>query len=142
MEEIDLVEILKDAPKGTKLYSVVSGVVELVKISQEDTQFPIIVRSVNNSFCVHYTRDAKYTLGGECCLFPSKKNRDWTTVQYKWQEYKKAVRIIIKKGKTDCDKCPFSNSGSICTVKSIKGIPDCKKYDLTTMEIVGFECEE
>ena len=39
-EKVDLTKILKDCPKGTKLYSTVCGEVEFDKI-KEDMDFPI-----------------------------------------------------------------------------------------------------
>ena len=140
--KINLVEILKDAPSGTKLYSLICGEVEFEKISQKDKQFPIVVRCVNGDYRSFYTSDAKFSPDGECCLFPSKENRDWNSVVYERKVFKNECQIVIKEGRTKCNTCPFNYKESICTVKSIKGIPDCKKYDLSTMEIVGFEHEE
>ena len=52
--------------------------------------------------------------------------------------------LKIKKGKTDCDDCPFSggiryhkDGGEyICNMSlSIDAIIDCNKYDLNTMQV-------
>ena len=80
-ENLNLVEILKYCPKGTKLYSVIYGEVELEEIVT-DYNYPIIftykdqIGRVSNSVTVdgrllHY----RY---GECTLFPSKHQRDWS----------------------------------------------------------------
>lgn len=79
--KLDLVEILKDAPIGTKLYSTIFGEVELNAVS--DGMYPICIkRKSSNSYRVATTTaDGKYLIeeNGECTLFPSKENRDWST---------------------------------------------------------------
>lgn len=78
-KKIDLVEILKDCPMGTKLYSCLHGEVEFCNIA--DSGFPILV-STKLNYYPSFTSDGRY-LGdgyeGECVLFPSKDNRDWST---------------------------------------------------------------
>ena len=76
-ENLNLVEILKDCPEGTKLYSTVFGEVEFESIN--DIIGPIIVTTkTGNAEC--FTADGKmYTYyNGECLLFPSKDQRDWS----------------------------------------------------------------
>lgn len=79
-ENLNLVEILKDCPKGTKLYSCLHGEVEFFNIVT-DSVFPIAVVTKLKYFPA-FTSDGRY-LGdgyeGECVLFPSKDNRDWST---------------------------------------------------------------
>lgn len=79
-ENLNLVEILKDCPKGTKLYSSVHGEVELEEvhlISRSD--YPIEVRLSNNSLD-SFTSDGRLfaQYNGECMLFPSREQRDWS----------------------------------------------------------------
>lgn len=76
-ENLNLVEILKDCPEGTKLYSPVFGEVEFECIN--DIIGPIVVTTnTGNAEC--FTADGKmYTYyNGECLLFPSKEQRDWS----------------------------------------------------------------
>ena len=40
-ENLNLVEILKDCPKGTKLYSTIYGDVELGEVHLNDNTYPI-----------------------------------------------------------------------------------------------------
>ena len=79
-ENLNLVEILKDCPKGTKLYSLIFGDVELEKISNdENDKYPIFIRlHANTIACV--AKDGRYIgiYDGECVLFPSKDQRDWS----------------------------------------------------------------
>lgn len=87
-EKLNLVEILKDCPEGTKLYSPVYGDVELMKVIQvedeflspiEDDIYPIKIKLNNNSLD-NFTKDGRMfeDYNGECMLFPSKDQRDWS----------------------------------------------------------------
>lgn len=76
-ENINLCEILKDCPEGTKLYSPVCGEVEFSRI---DYSSPLSVRVIdkNNTERGFDEKGKKIAeLGGECLLFPSKDQRDW-----------------------------------------------------------------
>ena len=98
-ENLNLAEILKDCPEGTKLYSPVYGDVELVKVIQveniihpielnqnEDILYPIQVElypikiKLNNNSLDNFTKDGRMfeDYNGECMLFPSKDQRDWS----------------------------------------------------------------
>ena len=79
-ENLNLVEILKDCPKGTKLYSTVFGEVELEKINNDDNdKYPIFIRLHDNTID-DVAKDGRYIgiYDGECVLFPSKDQRDWS----------------------------------------------------------------
>lgn len=86
-EPFDLTKILKDCPKGTKLYSSVLGDVTFVRID-DDKIYPIIV-TYKNGFIECFTSDGKMIVdyNGECTLFPSKDQRDWNKFTAPW--YKK-----------------------------------------------------
>ena len=86
-KNINLVEILKDCPQGTKFYSTMFGEVVFYKIKKE-SKYPIICIKTNGSYC-ETTSDGRYFLdfAGECTLFPSKDQRDWRKFSAPW--YKK-----------------------------------------------------
>ena len=70
---MSLVEILKNCPKGMKLYSPIYGEVEFKEAS-------VITGSIGctaNGCTVYFHSDGTYYKGGECMLFPSKEQRDW-----------------------------------------------------------------
>ena len=77
-ENLDLTKILKDCPEDTKLYSPIFGVVELVKV-HNDGDYPIEVRLSDNALD-SFTKDGRIFAehDGECMLFPSKDQRDWS----------------------------------------------------------------
>lgn len=78
-EKINVAEILKDKPQGTKLYSLTYGDC----FYQEYTgDFGIECQSQNE---VQFNLDeyGRYCIGGECILFPSKEMRDWRKFAWK-----------------------------------------------------------
>ena len=87
-ENIDLTKILKDCPKGTKLYSSTLGDVTLKEVDITDgVSYPIIV-SCYNSINESFTADGKMIKDkGECTLFPAKDQRNWAKFTAPW--YKK-----------------------------------------------------
>ena len=85
-ENIDLTKILKNCPKGFKLYSIVHGEVTFSAI--ENGKYPICVLIDNNNSTAYYSSNGKiYVTRGECILFPSKDQRDWSKFNAPW--YKK-----------------------------------------------------
>ena len=79
-ENIDLREILKDCPKGTKLYSPMFGDVFLSAIKTNEIQITIQddnkVKSTT-SVKINGCLNSDFS-DGECLLFPSKDQRDWS----------------------------------------------------------------
>lgn len=78
-ENLNLVEILKDCPKGAKLYSTIYGEVEYENIDEDD-EYPITFKTSKGT-PISVTSDGKYFryyYDGECTLFPSKEQRDWS----------------------------------------------------------------
>lgn len=84
MKRLDLTKILKDAPRGTTLYSPAFGEVEFSGIDEEDKHYPIEVLTRLGDEEV-FTKDGKFIdyPDTECVLFPSKENRDWDTFEVK-----------------------------------------------------------
>ena len=72
---INIVEILKDCPKGTKLYSPICGNCKILKIY--NGLGLDVINDADEVF--NFSYDGRYNLNGECLLFPSKDNRDWNT---------------------------------------------------------------
>ena len=78
MEKINIAKLLKDCPKGTKLYSLIHGEVELTRVGVECIYFK--PNYLNYELSVNL--DGRWIENmGECILFPSKENRDWTKFQ-------------------------------------------------------------
>ena len=84
-ENIDLTKILKDCPKGTKFYSTIFGEVEFSGF-YEDEGYAITIK--RNFDIAHITKDGRYlsSFNGECTLFPSKDQKDWSKFTAPWQK--------------------------------------------------------
>lgn len=80
MEKINIAELLKDCPKGMKLYSPIFGEVYLDKIRPH---LAIVVTTDNEygNFKEEFLYDGRYRMNGECMLFPSKGETTWEGFQ-------------------------------------------------------------
>ena len=94
-ENLNLVEILRDCPEGTKLYSPIIGEVEFKCIDYCEInycEYPIITRCKNGDHTLSFTKEGLfYSEGvqGECImLFPSKDQRDWSKFKVKSNKQK------------------------------------------------------
>ena len=77
-EDLNLEKILKYCQKGTKLYSTVFGEVKLEEV-KENSKYPIMVKPKIGGF-ESFTSSGRWmeNYDGECTLFPSKDQRDWS----------------------------------------------------------------
>ena len=116
-ENLNLVEILKDCKKGTKLYSPIYGEVEFDKIDiHSDHPIDVLCKYGDDSF----TKDGRMFshYDGECMLFPSRKQRDWS----KFKPLK--PELNVKNQKFDPKTLhPFDK-----VLVSYNGIWDCDFY--------------
>ena len=98
-ENLNLVEILKDCPEGTELYSTIFGEVKFDKI-EEDHEYPIIFTINNGEVTIPVASDGRHLLdfNGDCTLFPSKEQRDWSEFTAPWYKKDKLVEPKFKVG--------------------------------------------
>ena len=73
-QEIDLCEILKGC-EGMVFYSTMVGYCRLIEVTE------FITIGYGDDEYVFLESDGKYSQEGECTLFPSKENRDWSTFE-------------------------------------------------------------
>lgn len=101
---MNIAEILKYCPKGTKLYSNIFGEVTFDRIDI-DEKYPIIVYKLD-CMKTSFTEEGHYTdyPNSECVLFPSKDQRDW-----------KKFRLPVKRGDImmTTDKRAFITTGKV-----------------------------
>lgn len=101
-KNLNLVEILKDAPKGTKLWSPICGECEFIKVDNDE---PVSILCCANNLYRSFLPDGKVLYRGECVLFPSKDNRDWSTFkvpkQHKHFEPFQKVLVAVSYFKDD-----------------------------------------
>lgn len=95
--KINIVEILKDKPLGTKLYSSACGKCELKEA--EDKSFKVSFYSSKFGFMNGgegiFDKNGKLYDDGECIIFPSKEMRDWS--KFAW---KKGDVLVTEDGST------------------------------------------
>lgn len=114
-ENLNLVEILKDCPRGTKLYSTVFGEVKFMGI-KENAPYPIIV-NVNDETSESFTADGRMIayFDGECVLFPSKEQHNWSKFKPKQPKFDPKTlqpfdKILARNGHSENWNCDiFSN---------------------------------
>ena len=103
-EKLNLVEILKDCPEGTELYSTIFGEVTFDKI-EEDQEYPIIFTINNGGVTIPVASDGRHLLdyNGDCTLFPSRNQRDWGKFKHKNPKFdpktlKPFDKVLVKTG--------------------------------------------
>ena len=88
-ENIDLTKILRGCPEGTEFYSAIDGEVKFEKI-EELSEYPIVTDKDD------YTKGGRFSnIAGECILFPSKEQRDWSKFVPTWKQEKQKVKVTI-----------------------------------------------
>ena len=150
-EKLNLVEILKDCPKGTKLYSTVFGDVELYKIDLDSDSTLKIYVKIWAGVIVRFDDSGKLELScrGECTLFPSRDQRDWSKFKPKKPKFdpktlQPYMRVLVRDTNESLWRCAFyshkredednpykyvatSSFGSVC----------CIPYNEDTKHLVG-----
>ena len=148
-ENLNLVEILKDCPEGTKLYSPIYGDVELVKV-HNDGIYPIQVK-LRNYTLYSFAKDGRVfaEYNGECMLFPSKEERDWSKFKPKQVKQSKFDpktlkpfdKVLIRDSKYEDWKCDiFShiyNKGDYHFRTITSYYAYCIPYNNDTKHLVG-----
>ena len=110
---MSLVEILKNCPKGMKLYSPIYGEVEFTEIS-------VITEGIGcktNGGIVYFYSDGTYHRGGECMLFPSKEQRDWDDFMIPFKNGDVIIRTEFNQGCKQYNIAIFSNYNTNATNK-------------------------
>ena len=149
-ENIDLTKILKDCPKHTKLYSSLYGEVLFEGIiTGKCNHFIEVYVKVLNSL-IMFTYNGRYFLNGECVLFPSKDQRDWSKFAAPWYKkekfdpktlkpFDKVVVRYYKKHRWECGL--FSSIDSNCDEFRFKCVGCCYDfcipYNDETKHLVG-----
>lgn len=151
-ENIDLTKILEGCPEGTKFYSSNYGNVRFIDINLE-SPYPIrlMANNVNNDITdVSVTKRGTHHryFDGECTLFPSKDQRDWSKFVRFWDKPKAKKfdmntlqpfdKVLVRtelKGVWNIDlfgykKGPFA----VCLDTAIN---DCIPYNEETKHLLG-----
>ena len=155
-EKIDLTKILKNCPKGFKLYSLLHGEVsfrgidETTDVYSISYDYPIIgcIGMATSEF--YLTRNGTYSnnYDGECILFPSRDQRDWSKFTAPW--YKKGKfdpktlkpfdRVLVRhvsNGTWKCNIFSYINPISGCFMCINSDWRCCIPYNDDTKHLVG-----
>lgn len=117
-KEINIAEILRDKPRGIKLYSPIFGEVKYDSVLLGDIN---VLYSYTDR---HFYMDGKFSMNGECLLFPSKEMRDWD--KFAW---KKGDILVSNDGNKNIIFIKFTDD----TYTHFKGKHLCENSVLTSM---------
>lgn len=81
--KINIAEILKDKPQGTKLYSRICGAVELKKVIDVRKKKSIVVKELNSNNQHRFWHDGNFFRAGQCVLQPSENMANWSKFSWK-----------------------------------------------------------
>ena len=92
-ENLDLTKILRGCPEGTKFYNSVYGEVIFVGVDENNYYSIELKVYAKNNLCsktVFVTKEGIMWdyYDGECILFPSKDQRDWSKFERFWDKLK------------------------------------------------------
>ena len=148
-ENLNLVEILKDCPQGTKLYSIMHGEVEFEQIKY-NSDYSIVFKFKNeegNYYMDTTTIDGKFKVSpyGECTLFPSKDQRDWSkfSIEPKFDisTLQPFDKVLVRDHHTQKWKCDFydryEKQASILFRTIYSWYAQCIPYNDETKHLVG-----
>ena len=149
-ENIDLTKILKDCPQGTKLYSSIFGQVEFQYIKLDsDSVYPIVIKLKNGvTESIAPNGNIFNYYDGECTLFPSKEQRDWSKFTAPWYKKEKfdpntlkpfdKVLVHDNDGKWRCNLFSHIRDNSIFPYAAIDvNYSHCIPYNEDTKHLLG-----
>ena len=151
-ENLNLVEILKDCPRGTKLYSTVYGDVEFYKIDLDSDSTLKIYVKIWAGVIVRFDDSGKLELScrGECTLYPSREQRDWSKFKVKKPKFDPKTlqpfdKVLVRLTKDGVWNATFFshydkevNWGCYpCVTTSCKSYSKCIPYNDETKHLLG-----
>lgn len=80
-KELNIANILKDKPTGTKLYADAFGELKLERVRVNEVDAIYTKNKTSTLYCFY--NDGKYNKNGEPILVPSKEMRDWRKFDWK-----------------------------------------------------------
>ena len=138
-ENINLCEILKDCPKGTKLWSPVWGDITFETIDVFDGLVYVLKHKG-----VHIILDnGKFDADGECIIFPSKDQRDWSKFKapikrFNPEEFKPFDKVLLRIDERDIWQPDFFGyKDGNCITCVTYGNVRCIPYNEETKHLAG-----
>lgn len=116
---MNIAEILKDCPKGMKLYSPLLGELELIGVDYNRNNpilcIPLEAKSTLPCYLsetIGFTEEGRYSRDyphAECMLFPSKAQRDWSKfvvpAPKPKHQFKQFERVLVRDDYDEVWKC-------------------------------------
>lgn len=142
-ENLNLCEILKDCPTGTKLWSPVWGNMTLIRINNESI-YPIVLSADGFSNVSLHSDGRMYGVKeSECILFPSKEQRDWSKFKvpvkrFNPEEFKPFDKVLMRTNERciwEPDFFGYRDGNWIMCVTV--GNVECIPYNEETKHLVG-----
>ena len=147
-ENLDLIKILKYCPKGWKFYTSVWGEVEFIGFNNDAVDF-LFNTIVGNIVDVRININGTYCGFGECIIFPSKEQRDWSKFNAPWYKKEKFDpktlkpfdRVLVRNFKSNIWKCDhvsyFREEYDYPCVCSSDSYTFCVPYNDETQNLIG-----
>lgn len=125
--KINIAEILKDKPKGTKLYADAFGELSFDGVGSNKDEIIFTKTEVNTSWCFY--NDGKFSKFGNPILVPSKEMRNWSKFAWKKGDVLVGVgqRIIFEKF-IDENYTKFQGKYSLSTYEDRTLVADKRCY--------------
>ena len=158
-ENIDLTKILKDCRKGWKLYSSVYGELIYNHMYVSSSASKIYFTHPNRrsildgtAITIEYSWDGRLSHGeGECTLFPSKDQRDWSKLSAPWQKKEKFDpktlqpydEVLVRDSRSDKWRCQLflhirrSNGTIFAYCTNDDPYRQCIPYNNDTKHLIG-----
>lgn len=138
-ENLNLCKILRDCPRGMKLWSPFLGEVEFIRVKNDI----IYVDRFGEEFS--FFSSGRFSRDGECELFPSKDQRDWSKFNISRKRFdpetfkpfdKVLIRLHFKYERWECNFFSnwLGNGEAICLGKTAY---ECIPYNDETKHLVG-----
>ena len=138
-ENINLCQILKDCPKGTKLWSPVWGDITFETIDA----FNGLVYVLKHKGVHIILNNGKFDADGECIIFPSKDQRDWNKFKapikrFNPEEFKPFDKVLLRIDERDIWQPDFFGyKDGNCITCVTYGNVRCIPYNEETKHLAG-----
>ena len=149
-ENLDLTKIMDGCPPGTEFYHLFYGQVVLREVIKDE--YPIVLEPINEFIRTTLTKDGRLNnrYDGECLLYPSKTQRDWSKFKRFWDKQKEKFdqktlkpfdKVLVRNdslGSWRCDLLSHFNkfSGDPLFI-SAQYWHECIPYNENTKHLVG-----
>lgn len=110
---MNILEIIKKAPKDHIYYCTILGNTRLVTVKDYHSSFPIITVDAEQN--LSFTKEGHYFFNcGECVIFPSKEQRDWKEFEEEIKEeedsrpnFKPFDKVLVRDSEQEKWKADF-----------------------------------